>query len=203
MYLSKLELDIQSPSVRQALRDCQDMHRNLMRAFDGNRREVQMLYRLVKRDYGIYVYVQSAAEPQWNRIKDKGCTCIQMQDVSALLDMFQKDSIFRFSVLACPSKKIRRDGGNSRRVIIRKEDKRIEWLERQAERHGFSILEAHESANEERLYGNKNNREFFLSGVPFEGILRITNADVFRHDFPLGIGAEKAYGFGLLMIGKV
>ena len=50
MYLSRLTLQIASPSVRQSLRNCQDMHKTLMQAFDCSREEACLLYRVFKTD---------------------------------------------------------------------------------------------------------------------------------------------------------
>lgn len=203
MYLSELELDITSPSVRQALRNCHDMHKNIMKAFGQSRRDARVLYRVMKTDARIAIYVQSETEPQWNLIAANGYFCTRIQDISALLDKFTDGSLLRFSVLACPSKKMRGDGRNSRRVLLKTADERMEWLKRQGDKHGFLVLEAYEAASHEKVFGiRKPSGEFFLSGVPFEGILRIADADTFRKDFPCGIGAEKAYGFGLLMIAR-
>ena len=203
MYLSRLELDLKSPSVRQSLRNCQDMHRNIMKAFDVSRSAAQVLYRVVRTDQRIMVYVQSMAEPQWERIADHGYCCTGMRDISALMEKFTADTILHFSILACPAKKVRGSGKNSRRVLLQMPEERLNWLKRQAERHGFVIVGAYEAAKEEQISGVKSSGKFVLSGIPFEGTLRITDSDAFRRNFANGIGAEKSYGFGLLMIGRV
>ncbi len=202
MYLSRIDLNVLSPAVRQTLRNCQDMHRTLMKAFDVTREKAGMLYRLVRTDEAIVIYVQSMASPHWDRIEKSGYQCTRMQDISAILDKFQQDTVLHFSLLACPSKKVKGDGKNSQRVLLHGAEERLEWLKREGKKHGFMLLEAHEAAKEQKLSGRKASGEFFLSGVPFEGVLRIMDASAFQDAFKQGIGPEKAYGFGMLMLGK-
>lgn len=202
MYLSRIDLRISSPAVRQTLHNCQDMHRTLMKAFDCGREEAGMLYRVIRTDTAIYLYVQSLACPQWDRIEKNGYQCAKMRDISALPDQLRLNTVLRFSLLACPAKKVKGDGKNSRRVLLRGTDERLDWLKREGEKHGFALLEAHEAAKEQKLNGTKPSGAFYLAGVPFEGVLQITDAEAFQNAFRQGIGPEKAYGFGMLMLSR-
>ncbi len=202
MYLSRVLLDINSPSVRQSLRNCQDMHKTIMRAFDCSRTEASVLYRVFRTEQSIYLYAQSMALPQWDRIEKNGFHCEKIQDISALEEALQENTILCFSLLACPAKKVKSEGKNSKRVLLRGEKERLEWLKRQGEKYGFSLLEAHEVAKEEKLSGTKPSGEFFVVGVPFEGVLQISDPALFQEGFKNGIGAEKAYGLGMLMLSR-
>ena len=203
MILSLLLLDLGSPSVRQCFQNCQDLHRNIMKAFDAPRSEAKVLYRVIRSERNIQIYVQSSAKPQWDRIEPNGFKCVKEKDISQLPDSFRTDQVLHFSLFACPSKKVAGDGKNSKRVILRGEENQIEWLKRQGEKTGFSLLEAHVSGKAETMRGKKPSGEFQISGIPFEGVLQIKDVDSFRKGFAEGIGAEKAYGFGMLMVNKV
>ena len=202
MYLSRIDLNISSPAVRQTLRNCQDMHRTLMKAFDCMREEAGMLYRIIRMDEAIFIYVQSIASPKWERIEKSGYRCTRMQDISTILEKLKRNTVLRFSLLACPTKKVKGDGKNSQRVLLRGTEERLDWLRREGEKHGFVLLEAHEAAKEQKLSGKKASGEFYLSGVPFEGVLQIINEAAFQDAFKQGIGPEKAYGFGMLMLSR-
>ncbi len=202
MYLSKLTMDITSPSVRQALRNCQDMHKTLLRAFDCSREEACLLYRVFRNDQSIFLYAQSEICPQWERIEKYGYHCEKTQDISALSEKLRENMILRFSLLTCPAKKVKGEGKNSKRKLLSGKEERIEWLKNQGVKYGFDLLEAHETGKEEMLSGRKPTGEFFIAGVPFEGVLKITDAGLFMQGFRQGIGAEKAYGMGLMMIRK-
>ncbi len=203
MYLSRIALTVSSPDVRQCLRNCQDMHRTIMKAYDCTREEAQVLYRVLASDQKMIVYVQSEKEPQWEKLESRGFCCEEKRDITSLFDAFINDRVFRFSLLACPTKKVRNEGKNSRRELLRSQEERIAWLKKQGEKNGFAILEAYESGKNTIESCNRENNHFFVSGVPFEGILRITDQEAFQKAFLRGIGPEKSYGFGMLMIGRV
>lgn len=202
MILSLLTMDLSSPSVRQSFQNCQDLHRNIMKAFDVSRQEGKVLFRVVRSEKSIQVYVQSEAEPHWRRIEENGYRCEKQKDVTALLDAFREEIILNFSLYACPAKKTPAEGKNSRRVLLQGEEEQIGWLKKQGEKYGFEILEAHKVNDGEKQAGKKDSGTFYVAGVPFEGVLRITDATRFRKAYADGIGAEKAYGFGLLMVSK-
>lgn len=202
MILSLLALDLSSPGVRQALRNAQDLHRSIMKAFDNSRQEEQVLFRIVRSEKNIQVYVQSKGMPAWERIDQSGFHCVKKKDITLLPASFRQDQILHFKLLGCPAKKVSGEGKNSKRVLIRGEEEQVNWLKRQGEKYGFVVLEAHVAGSSERLPGSKQSGSFVLAGVPFEGVLQIGNADLFRQAFENGIGAEKAYGFGMLMVSK-
>ena len=202
MILSLLTLDLSSPGVRQGLRNVQDMHRTLMKAFDKPRQEEQVLYRMNRTQKNIQIYVQSKEMPAWDRIEPFGFHCTKVKDISSLVTSFRQDQVLHFKLLACPAKKVSGEGKNSKRVLIRSEEAQLEWLDRQAEKGGFRILEAHIPGKAEKTSGNKDSGEFFLAGIPFEGVLQIAELNLFCKAFENGIGAEKAYGFGMMMVSK-
>ena len=84
MTLSLLTLDISSPSVRQCLVNAQDMHRTIMKAFDSSRQEGNVLYRLIRTNNKIQIYVQSKDCPAWERIDPNGFHCEKTKDISLL-----------------------------------------------------------------------------------------------------------------------
>ena len=202
MILSLISLDLTSVSVRQSLQNCQDLHRNIMQAFPTGRKEAHVLFRLVRSDKNLRAYVQSTAIPDWGRTVDNGIQCLKTKDISKLVDAFHENQTLHFTLLGCPSKKVFGEGKNSKRVLLRGADKQLEWLKCQGEKYGFIILEAHIAAKEEKMAGKKTSGEFYLSGIPFEGTLQIADVEAFKKGFVDGIGPEKAYGFGMLMVSR-
>ena len=63
MYLSKVNLDLRSASVRQALRDCGDMHRNIQKLFSASRSDSGVVYRVYQQESGCCVYTMSETVP--------------------------------------------------------------------------------------------------------------------------------------------
>lgn len=202
MILSKLTLDISNPSVRQALKNCQDMHRNLMGAFDSSRKQADLLYRLVHHKNSIDLYVLSAVMPQWNNISRNGYICVQTRNIEALKETYSNGSILHFDLLACPAKKVHGNGKNSQRVFLRTAEERTEWLERQAAGKGFELLSTNESGIPISIIGKKGVDQIHYAAVNFTGYLKITDAPSFWNNYFSGYGPGKSYGLGMMLISK-
>lgn len=201
MYLSKVNLDLRSPSVRQALRDCGDMHRNIQTLFSASRSDSGVLYRIYQQGSGCYVYTMSENAPaETEESIHNGMRVTGSRDVSAMEKLFVPGKRFRFQLLTMPYKKVA-DGvsKNSRRRYLRTPEERIAWLQRKGEQHGFALLEMEEQPGE-TLSSYKNGHMLYLSTVKYSGVLCVTEQDRFCQAWKYGIGAEKAYGLGMLMV---
>ena len=206
MYRSRLKLDLLDPSVQRGLQNANEMHRDLMSAFgdlpDGSpRASVSLLYSLMEYNSRPVLYVISSSKPDWSGVKGV-VPFEEPRDVSALKDGFTKDSVFSFRLFASPVKKVQREGKNSAKVFLRDPAERRGWLERKAASSGFSILSVSE-VSQTKVRGSKKGSQIYYTGVLFSGTLRITDADRFWNAYCKGIGPGKAYGLGMLMIGRL
>ena len=206
MYRSQLRLDRRNPSVRQALGNCGDMHRNLMKAFDipdhtpNARESISLLYRLMEQGNQLQLYVMSNEVPDWTRVKGVE-PLSEVLCVDSLKDKLEEGNLFRFSLFASPTKKIRRDGKLSARVYLRSPEERSDWLARHAESGGFEVVSGRE-ITEKQVSGRKSGSEIHYTGVLFDGVLKITDQERFWQTYCTGIGAGKAYGLGMLIIAR-
>lgn len=197
MYLSKLKMDLLHPSIRQALKDRQDMHRNLSQSFGGN-----FLYRLTGSKQP-ELLVLSEKEPDQEELEKRGLFQTGIQDVSLLQEKYQNGSILHFNLLTAPSKKKKEEGReNSRRVFLASPELRAEWLKHQGEKYGFELLEAHEPSAELVINISRKSGPFKITAVEFAGVLKITDAPLFWKSWKKGIGPEKAYGLGLMLLSR-
>ena len=105
MILSKFRVDIRSPQGRDCVRDCQNMHRSIMRLFHCARKDGNILYRFNPDKMDVYILSDKAPdlrdipkgmEPQGQKQKD-------MSDWEAQLAEGQR---YRFNLLAAPTKKV-------------------------------------------------------------------------------------------------
>ncbi len=201
MILTKYDLDLRSPSARQALLDCEDMHRNIQALFGGSRRDAGVLYRMRKTDRGCGIYILSACPPECGEEALRlGMVCVGSKDLSPLESLFLKDRMFRFELLTMPAKKESdRSKKNSRRRVLRDPEERLNWIKRKAEQNGFRLLSVSEEEGE-TLRARKQTGELWLHTTLFTGILQITEPEEFRTAWKNGIGPEKAYGLGMLML---
>jgi len=118
------------------------------------------------------------------------------KDISHVSAALTEGKLMRFDIMAVPSKKIAVPGSkNSKRVYLIKEDERSAWLKRKAADNGFEVL----SFTEESDASNKIKEGEYRS-VVFKGLLRITDHEKFAYAYQNGIGAEKAFGCGMLLL---
>jgi CRISPR system Cascade subunit CasE len=208
------------------------MHRTVMSSFPNApgstaRSGFGVLYRVEAglRDAGPYMLVQSSAEPQWSRLPtdyvapgERGRPNPEVKRIAERYGELCVGMRLRFRLLANPTRKIDTRSGpdgtrrHGRRVELRGEAARLDWLARKAGQHGFELTNVRASAGvrnalagpAQRIAGRREKevgREpVTLATVLFEGELLITDAEAFRRALSEGIGPGKAYGCGLLSI---
>lgn len=210
MYLSKIILDVRHPSVRQALRDANDLHRNLMAGFDMDpeartpRADRRVLFRLVARRDELVLLVTSAERPDVRALAARGFNTgdALIRDISALRDAFVPGRQLRFELLASPCKKQAGEGENSRRRFLETAEERAAWLARKGEQGGFQLVQAGEIGGRVDILGRRGGAEVKNSGVLFSGLLRVTDQEAFWKSYTEGVGPGKAYGLGMLTVAR-
>lgn len=211
MYLSKILLDIRHPSVRQALRDANDMHRNIMAGFsecDGSRAaraEIRVLYRLFSNRSQLYLLVSSDELPNSAALTARGFHTDDslIRDITPLKETFQTGLCLSFELFASPCRKVKGEGRNSRRMFLKTQEERADWLARKGAAGGFQLLQLDEIGGRTDVGGRRGSEMIKNSAILYRGILRITDSEAFWHSFSGGIGPGKAYGMGMLNVSAV
>lgn len=170
MYLSRLILDVRSGAVRRWLSDVDQLHRDVLAAFDrapsseAPRATLGILFRLDRqRDGRLLLLVQSNEKPSWHRlptgvltrpdVMDEAFDNPAVKELDAQLAGVQEGQILRFRLRANPTKKVDTKTGadgkrrNGRRVALTSEADRLAWLRRKAEQHGFELGAVEQSGN--------------------------------------------------------
>ena len=93
-----------------------------------------------------------------------------------------------------------RTGANSRRVFLRTAQERADWLRHQGEKGGFRVVSLQEDTPFD-LHGKRSPGNICLRAVRMMGRLEITDTVRFVDAYQSGIGPEKAYGMGMLLLG--
>ncbi len=236
--LSRLILNYRSRNVRRDLADCHQLHRTIMTAFgqvggDAARAALGVLYRVEQdaRTGRVLVLVQSAARPEWSRLPADylaGDGAIENPAVKPVDEQFARladGMTLRFRLDANPTKKLKVSTGpdgqprNGKRVELRNDKDRLDWLQRKAVDGGFALIAVQSDAKvsaTQAIAGNKltgrrleaaggngaaGRRVITIAPVRYDGLLRITDAGRFRETLRAGIGPGKSYGMGLLSIG--
>jgi CRISPR-associated protein Cas6/Cse3/CasE subtype I-E len=211
MKMSKIKL---CNNYKRYIPNGNAFHRLLSGAFnriDGARTEGRNF--LYREDGGVVV-VQSAEQPNWQkafRNNEFLLDGIKIQDMDYV---FNQGDELEFKLKACPAKKrTLRDGESCRKktILLNNEQDIRKWMDNQGCLrmpdgrliNRFSIVEM-----DVKICGQLTMEKFCESGmykissrpVILSGILRVENAEEFRKAWMGGIGDQKAYGFGLLLL---
>ena len=82
----------------------------------------------------------------------------------------------------------------------------IKWLTARMDYNGFSLAPEQVIADgyqQHQISINKQQHSIRYSTVDFQGVLTVTNIDLFRKALFSGIGKSKAFGCGLLLIKRI
>lgn len=204
MYLTKISLQPQSPNIRRALADCQQMHRQISGLFGVERKNGDILYRLRTERGVCALYLYSAMPVEQSRLLP-GMDFDGERDLRDWLERMTRGQVWGFDLLAVPAKKVACEGRkNSRRRILRTEEERLEWLGRKGEQYGFRLLDVREQEYV-RKFGchSQSDGAMYLDAYHYNGVLQIQEEAAFRTALTGGIGAGKAYGMGMLLLRRL
>src|SRR6266540_190955 len=235
-YLSRLILDPLRRPVRRDLADCHQLHRTLLRAFPKApestpaREHVGLLYRTEpyeRQPRLIRVLVQSILEPDWANLPpdylgpspdERGNPALRTVDEA--YGRISAGMRLTFRLRANPTKRVSANNTEQdarwrgKRIELRREDERLDWLARKGVDGGFRLLGVNTSpeirdvhaANLEKVRGRRPSHDgtatmpLRFGAVLFSGRLEVTDRDAFVATLEHGIGSGKAFGFGLLSV---
>lgn len=218
MFLSKLVINTSNPIGLRSLIDPYEAHRTIWRGFpnavdDGPGR---VLFRLEHRKNPPYLValVQSCLEPNWQPLL-QGNIILSAESKEFTLkiieDLTRVGQLLHFRLKANPTaRKIvddsqRDEKGRPKRgrVGIFGEDRQKAWLAGKAAKGGFKLVECYISAKEDSNSSKPSVKEKIKHlAVTFEGILEVTDTEIFHATLEQGIGSAKGFGFGLLSIAR-
>lgn len=205
MYLSRVELDEGKINTMRALLEPQKLHGAIEQAFPGERR--RRLWRLDRLKGTLYLLLLSEEEPNLAGLAaqfgpEDGRA--ETRDYAPLLQRIAPGSAWQFRLTANPTKS-RMESGQEKRGKVQPHitaEHQSKWLLDRAEKHGFALDPAAFTVTASGwLHFSKGdkNRVSLLSAT-YEGVLQVTDADLFRQTLTRGIGRGKAYGQGLLTV---
>lgn len=203
MILSCYKLDPRFYFVRKCLSSAFEMHRTVMSVFpmtDSSipRKDMGILYRVISDGRITKLYVSSNEIPIREMPEGFLPLAGSPKDITGILKFLTKDGLFHFNIRVMPSKKVDKpDSKNSKRVYIKDYAQREIWLKRKAHENGFEVLSYNE---EDDSLDRLKNGEY--RSVVFKGLLKIIDSEKFINAYKNGIGAEKAFGCGLLLLSK-
>lgn len=216
MYLSKLLLN---PRCREARRDAglpYELHRTLAKAFPTEsgtnyRAHHQVLFRVEPLTFASSlptVLVQSSNKPDWHELPE--AYLLDEPETKLVVPAFSAEQRLAFRLVANPTKKEKRPGQRQgRRVALldsmdtSEQTPACTWLEGKGLQHGFKVLYALTDAfwlGTSRVGLSDAKNSLPLYGVRYDGLLQITDQNLFFQALQTGVGPAKAFGFGLLSV---
>ncbi|MBI2869131.1 MAG: type I-E CRISPR-associated protein Cas6/Cse3/CasE [Chloroflexi bacterium] len=159
------------------------------------------------------IVVQSAIKPDWDyAFHNAGFLLAGQRTVECDLS-FSSGQNLRFWLEANPTKKVgtlsktERKGGivikerdkNGRRVPLPSE-RLDEWIISKAEHAGFRVHQPLTITLGYAYFAKPEREPSRLRSARFEGILEVTDGEVFREAIIRGIGPAKGFGFGLVSV---
>jgi CRISPR system Cascade subunit CasE len=213
LFLSRVRFNPRLRPVQQALADSHALHRLVMSAFpraapgEEARQAFGILYRVdLDEKTGLpALLLQSRVRPDWSPLVPLliSSAVEPPKAVAPLYDALAPGSILRFRLRANPTRRIPANRSGDRlagnRVGLHNDDERQVWLARKLSEIGCQLGECtiRPSLTQQ---GQREGRRISHAAVVFDGLLRVVDADALRAGIREGIGAGKAYGFGLLSL---
>ena len=213
MFLSRVELNEYRRDTMRAIESPQVMHAAVMAsfgAFDSNDDD-RVLWRLDRLGNALYLLVQSRRRPDFTHIVEQFGRPAAGQTWDTLeydhfLDSIAEGSVWRFRLRANPTHSVMEEGSSRGKVCHHvTAEQQMMWLKSKAERCGFTIESDYPSIGADIVQREvrrfkRGGKTVTLSTVTFEGVLQVTDAELFRKSMAEGIGRAKAYGCGLLTV---
>lgn len=207
MYLSRVEVDINN---RQKIRDLMHVgayHSWVEDSFPSEEQQHERsrkLWRLDTLQHKHYLLIVSPEKPDLARLEKYGVPgTAAVKNYDPLLESIHAGGVYRFRAVLNPVYSEFVQGAHRGRVFPEvTAEQQLAYLERKAAKNGFELVPDQYRITERRyvLLKKAGQRPVHLCQAAYEGILRVTDADVFRDALCHGIGRKKAYGFGMLTV---
>lgn len=210
MYLTALTLSNGSRRNYYMLADCQRTHSFVMSGFPQTdsavpRADMAVLYDVHPMRCGTRILIQSEIAPNLDAYRTYCVLSMppQTKNISGIESALTNGMKLRFSLFASPVTQRTNPGyKNPIRTFISDESERTAWLARKLASGGAQLITAVETGSD-TIYGRKKGSNIKATGMHWEGALMITDADAFYAMLKHGIGTERAYGMGMLMLQRI
>lgn len=205
MYLSRIKLNTQIRNTFKLFNSQQVVHAAIEGAF-GVESSGRKLWRLDYYQGQPYILLLSLEKPDLTSfIEQFGYTGKQaeIKDYQKVLDIVQNGGIYKFRLTANPVHSVKLEDKDRGKVyphvtVAQQE----EWLRLKSVNNGFKLYEF-AVVHRERKRFRRQDKYVTISMATYEGVLEITDVDLFKKALTGGIGRAKSYGCGLLTLARL
>jgi CRISPR system Cascade subunit CasE len=222
-WLSRMVLNPRGWDVPADLRNPDAMHRRLCSLFPRDpvdwfaeapgavqpssrrrrtksRAEVSLLWRLEAPPHPAppHVLFQATEAPRWDALPAGYARGTESKPIA--LPAIE-GALFRFRLRANPT--TQPEDHARRHIAVHGPSGRLEWLDRRATSWGFAVVGATERREPMLRFRRRPDEDpLKIVSCLFDGILRVTDPELFRRACVSGCGRGRPYGFGLLSLGR-
>ena len=206
MYLTRVMIDTSKRMTMKALASPSIFHGAAERAFEGERK--RRLWRIDNLNGNYYMLLLSEDRPELSGFCEQFSPENKWEtvDYDKLLRNITAGDIKRFRLTANPTVSVCDEKGKRGKVLAHiTAEHQKKWLIEKGKSNGFILNDDSFDIVQckwKRFY-KSGSKAITLLSVTYEGILEITDAELFRNALTNGIGRGKAYGMGLMTIMKV
>lgn len=199
MFLARLQLN-QNRMATLWVSNPYRVHQRLRMAYPT---ESRLLFRIEELPNGTtQILAQSHSAPDWSVFSD--FPVLRQPPEHKLVEWaLTVGKVYRFRLLANPTRKTHTPEGKAMRLSLFKSDEQKAWLQRKFQDAGAEVIN-HTAAprglqqSRKNPQKDENNQTHFA--VLFEGMVRVSDVEKFKMVLKQGIGSAKGYGFGLLSL---
>lgn len=216
MFLTRMHINPARRGTRHLMGSPQRMHAAVMCAFPPGTPtqtpEGRVLWRVDKgNDDRLTLYVSSPGYPDLtNLVEQAGWpasnTTWEVAETKPLLERLSRDQTWMFRLTANPVHNVRTaSGGRGKRLGHVTVGHQEQWLRDRASKWGFDLPEGVITVHSRRelRFARRtggSDRWVTLTLATFDGLLRVTDADLLRDALTHGVGRAKGYGCGLITL---
>ena len=204
MYISRIKLDTRLKDAQRAIASPQVMHAMLANCFSEKNR---ILWRVDNLSGKMYLLVVSENSPDFSTLEPQVCNngdLGETKNYTRFLSGIKDGQKLRFRFRGNPIRNIPGKDGERGKVVPHVSDEyKRKWLVDVAGRNGF-IVEPSEflivDSGMHRFYKSNKGKPVQITHATFEGMLTVTDSELFTAAMCKGIGRAKAYGCGLMTV---
>lgn len=203
MYVTVFKMDKQSilnSNKTLNLNSNYAIHRWITQQQDANRQKAELLYRVIYKADGIYLFVQSKEKFNRENCEDYGLVFLKEIDLKNMLEKISKDPelLLEFDVKTFPCKAVKE---KHKHFFLKDQEDRFLWLEKQLNKFGAELLRCTEYQQQNHILD-----KFKIVKQPsasYKGILKVIDLEKFSSMISNGLGRTKTFGLGMFLIKPV
>lgn len=187
--------------VLQSIDNRQNLHREVQAMFGSSREESSSLYRVEELNDRIRIIVQSNREPNIRASKLFGAAdSVQHGNIGKYYEGLRSGHCVSFKLETFPFYSFYNEKTkNPTRRFLKNEGKRTEWIRKKLADAGMDLISFSEADMGQHFIGKRQTSGHFRA-YEFRGRARVVDEEVLARYIQSGIGVEKAYGEGLLLL---